>query len=84
MRDLLVGQTRSVRSHHADVVDGAGVVPVVDVGETVVGGAEDVACAGTITALISGLVHLPGNATAVATPPITRTFITLRRSYCLS
>ena len=65
-------------------VVGGGVVAVVDVGGTVVGGAEAAACAGTMTALISGLVHLPGNATAVATPPITRTFITLRRSYCLS
>ena len=68
----------------AVVVVGGGVVAVVDVGGTVVGGAEAAACAGTMTALISGLVHLPGNATAVATPPITRTFITLRRSYCLS
>ena len=51
------------------------VVPVV----TVVGGAEEAACAGVITESTIGFVHLPGNMTAVATPPIATVVITCLR-----
>lgn len=42
-------------------------------------GAEDAACAGVITESTIGFVHLPGNMTAVATPPIAIVFITCLR-----